>query len=411
MSFLLILSIILLAFSVFSSILLIAKGDNKNGQMRFLGGALLIYSLFFLTYGLWFEFKLILKYPHLLRSFSPVLFLAGPFFYFSIRNLVYGKSGFQKLDWIHFLPALIHFLELMPLYLLPKSEKLQIANKVLSEEGGLNLYANGFIGGIWVDVIRLILIVGYFIYSIYLVFKVNPVLLEQWKQEKFKNWVYGTLVFFGIIQFFYLVQYIHAIQFFFTGVSSPGLRAFLVMLMLLCILIFNIYIFLKWNLSLEIPEPVPVVQLAQGAIVIRDQAPSIQKFQVRSDSGGEEPKFNEHESKAKLKKLFEEDQLFLKQGLLVTDISKELGIPARYLPEILDRVYGKGFKDLVNYYRVRYAKEKIESGYLDVFTLESLGREAGFSSRTTFFYVFKKELNLSPSDFWKRFQKGLTHED
>lgn len=411
MSFLLIPGIILLAFSSFSSILLIAKGDNKTYQMKFLGATLLIYSLFFLTYGLWFEFELVLKYPHVLRSFSPFMFLAGPLFFISIRNIVYGKSGFEKRDWIHFLPALIHFIELMPLYALPISEKLLIAGKVISEEGGLNLYAQGLIPGVWVDLTRLILNVSYFLYSIYLVLKVNPILLEQWRHEKFKNWVYGTLVFFGMIHLFFLSQYIHNIQFFFTGVSFPGLRIILIILMLLTMLTYNFYNFFKWDLVMEPSGGKPIDVKKESAEVIRDLTFSEQKLQTSMELSGEDTEFNEPIFREKLTRILEEDQIFLKQGLLVTDFSRELGISSRTLPEALDKIYGKGFKDLINQYRVRYAKEKIESGYLDTFTLDSLGKEAGFNSRTTFFYAFKKELNLSPSDFWKQFQEGPIHED
>ncbi|WP_111672814.1 helix-turn-helix domain-containing protein [Algoriphagus litoralis] len=411
MSFFLIPSIILLAFSAFSSILLIAKGDNKTCQMRFFGGTLLIYSLFFLTYGLWFEFELVLKYPHVLRSFSPVLFLAGPFFYFSIRNLVHGKTGFGKKDWMHFLPAIVHFVELIPLYSLPLAEKLQIADKVLSEEGGLSLYSNGLIPGIWVDLFRLALIIIYFSYSMYLVFTVNPMLLKQLKQEKFKNWVFGALVFFGVIQFFYLVQYVHNVQYFFTGVSFPELRTFLVLLMLLSILVFNLYNFMKLELNLELAVQMPIVGIKQSALTLGNHHMPVQSFQIHLEAEEEESKFNERELKEKLTKLLDEDQIFLKPGLLVSEFSRELGITPRCLPEILEKIYGKGFKDLINQYRVSYAKEKIESGYLDVFTLESLGKVAGFNSRTTFFNAFKKELNVSPSDFWKRYQEGPIQED
>jgi AraC-like DNA-binding protein len=45
---------------------------------------------------------------------------------------------------------------------------------------------------------------------------------------------------------------------------------------------------------------------------------------------------------------------------------------------------------------------------LEKFTLDSLGNEAGFSSRTTFFNVFKKEMLINPSDYWKKFQEGIS---
>ncbi len=80
----------------------------------------------------------------------------------------------------------------------------------------------------------------------------------------------------------------------------------------------------------------------------------------------------------------------------------------RVLGAACKRCAGKTTRELINFHRVKYAKEKITSGYLDQYTLDALGKEAGFSSRTTFFNAFKKELGQSPTAFWTDFQKGDT---
>jgi AraC-like DNA-binding protein len=106
--------------------------------------------------------------------------------------------------------------------------------------------------------------------------------------------------------------------------------------------------------------------------------------------------------KAKLARLFEEELIFREKELTVSDLAKLLKISVRHLPEILHQVYGKSFKDLVNHYRNQLAKEKIENGYLASFTLESLAEEVGYNSRITFYNAFKKEFQVSPSEFWDK---------
>ncbi|HSF55287.1 MAG TPA: helix-turn-helix domain-containing protein [Algoriphagus sp.] len=111
--------------------------------------------------------------------------------------------------------------------------------------------------------------------------------------------------------------------------------------------------------------------------------------------------FDEQELTQKIYQLLVLEKIYLQQGLTVGEFAKKLGVQARIVTQIFDKLYGHTFKELTNMYRVEYAKERIEEGYLDLYTLEALGHEAGFSSRTTFFNVFKKEIGTCPSEYWK----------
>ncbi|RAI92294.1 helix-turn-helix domain-containing protein [Algoriphagus yeomjeoni] len=105
-------------------------------------------------------------------------------------------------------------------------------------------------------------------------------------------------------------------------------------------------------------------------------------------------------------KLFEKEQIFKVQNLTVGNLSKKLGISVRELPKYFKYFFETDFKSFLNDYRVCLAKEMIEEGYLDVYTLEALGGWCGFSSRTTFFNAFKKKYYKSPRDFWRAFQEN-----
>jgi len=330
-------SIIVLSVSILSSLLLILKGDNKTFQMKFLGGTLLIYSLIFLIRLVLFEHGLILQYPHLLMVLSPVIFLTGPLFYLSIRNIVFGFVGLKKKDFLHLLPAILHVLELIPLYALSASDKLLIANKMLAERGGLNIYTSGIVPFVWVHMVRLGLIVGYFTYSVYLVWQSNRVLDSKLKQKEFKNWLYLTFIFFGILYLFFILQYIHSLQFFITGIYIPGLRIFFLIFLLLCISVYNIYSFLSWELSYKPLGTVNIIgnQAVSPPIKTASSLPKKSAAPDSFDIG--ESELTELEMKERLTKLLEEDQIFLIQGLLVIDFAKKLGISSRYLPGVLDR--------------------------------------------------------------------------
>lgn len=100
--------------------------------------------------------------------------------------------------------------------------------------------------------------------------------------------------------------------------------------------------------------------------------------------------------------LFGEEKIYQNHGLNVGEFADRLGVKPRVVTQVLEKLSGTTFKELTNLYRIRFAVEKIEEGYLEKYTLEALGKEAGFNSRITFFNVFKKEIGMCPREYWKK---------
>jgi AraC-like DNA-binding protein len=100
--------------------------------------------------------------------------------------------------------------------------------------------------------------------------------------------------------------------------------------------------------------------------------------------------------------LFGEEKIYQNHGLNVGEFADRLGVKPRVVTQVLDKLSGTTFKELTNLYRIKYAVAKIEEGYLEKYTLEALGKEAGFNSRITFFNVFKKEMGICPREYWKK---------
>ncbi|MDP3198633.1 MAG: helix-turn-helix domain-containing protein [Algoriphagus sp.] len=157
-----------------------------------------------------------------------------------------------------------------------------------------------------------------------------------------------------------------------------------------------IYFFLTERENTTYSEP-ELIQLESNEGVDKFEKTTKQK----SDDVLEQ--FDELELTQKIYQLLVIEEIYLQHGLTVGEFAKKLGVQARIVTQILDNLYGHSFKELTNMYRIEYAKERIEEGFLDSYTLEALGQEAGFSSRTTFFNVFKKEIGICPSEYWKKY--------
>jgi AraC-like DNA-binding protein len=114
-------------------------------------------------------------------------------------------------------------------------------------------------------------------------------------------------------------------------------------------------------------------------------------------------KVNEGEAKtivAKLQKVMDEKELFRNPNLKVGDLASEINIPSHQLSRILNDSLQKNFTVFVNEYRVNAACKMLS--YQTNFTIEAVGDEVGFNSKSTFFAAFKKIKGLTPNAYIRK---------
>ena len=96
----------------------------------------------------------------------------------------------------------------------------------------------------------------------------------------------------------------------------------------------------------------------------------------------------------------ESSKPFLKPGYSINDLSKETGIPLHHLTALLNKGYNERFNDFINKLRLDYMVKFFKPEW-ERLTLEGIGREVVFNSRTTFYNTIKKNTGLSPSAFFE----------
>jgi len=79
------------------------------------------------------------------------------------------------------------------------------------------------------------------------------------------------------------------------------------------------------------------------------------------------------------------------------DLSKEMNIAAHQLSQFLNSNLGKNFTSYVNELRINEACSIIKSN--DKLTLEAIGYDVGFNSKSTFFAAFKKHTGTTPLNY------------
>lgn len=412
----LLLIIILLSVATINSLLLIVKPERSVINNKMLGWSLLFYNVFLLVYFVWFEAGYIIDAPHMFRSVSPLMYLSAPFFYFYIRNSIQGTKGLRNHDWIHFVPAFIHFFELMPFYLESREVKLAIVQQVVDNPFMINRLGYGLIPMAVHYPIRSFIQLCYLSASIYMVINLKPNLLFELGWKKLSNWLYISLLLMGIV----IVA--HAAYSFFEMLKNFGLLdwsnliAVFSRLALFGILLLNLYINFNPDLVFAYKEQEKEFQIDEVTIIEQQKTEVIEEEDMNLDEEVIDKLSSISELdlltvKMRIEHLIVKEQCFLQKGINLTQFSQKLGISSKLVSQVLRRYFEKGFNELINCYRDRYAIAEIQNGYLDDYTIDSLSEKAGFNSRITFFNAFKKEVGCSPNEYWKKFLNGQIEEE
>ncbi|KAA2244840.1 AraC family transcriptional regulator [Chitinophaga agrisoli] len=114
-------------------------------------------------------------------------------------------------------------------------------------------------------------------------------------------------------------------------------------------------------------------------------------------------KLNEDEAQkivAKLQMVMSGKALFRNPNLKIGDLAHEIDVPGHQLSRVLNDSLGKNFTLFVNEYRVNAACKLLSSR--TNFTIEAIGDEVGFNSKSTFFAAFKKIKGLTPNAYMRK---------
>jgi len=384
MTFSIFIYIFVTIFFVMTSLMLIIKGNNKPYQIKLIGLLCMIYSLFFLTRILWIDLELILTYPNFLGIFSPLLFLPSPLFFIIIRNIFLKQNGILKNDIYHFFPAVIHFLDLIPFFIKTSIEKFFIAEFIIKNPYDIHFVIQGFIPGYFVYFTRVLLFLLYLGLSLYYV--ISASIIKDRKKFIPENWVYFSILFLFFLKIALLFQFFNIAQFYFTGSIYVLVGEVIGISIVFVVLVYTFYNYYRLNLSSPANQLYVTHKFVEKSTTVDPVNGSVD---IDLDLN------------QKLKSLFEIDKIFLQSNITAIDLANLLNIRTRDLPILIQDTYNCSYRELINKFRIDYAKSEIENYYLDKRTIESLASDSGFNSRITFFNAFKKQTGVSPSDYMK----------
>lgn len=135
--------------------------------------------------------------------------------------------------------------------------------------------------------------------------------------------------------------------------------------------------------------------LRQSEIFNSEQVPPV-KYKT---SGLTSEKSNE--IKTQLLSLLDDEKIYLKEGLTVSDLSSLLNVTNVYLSQVINERFNLSFYNLIAKYRSEEAARRLKADQYKHHTLSSIGFDVGFGSKSTFNSAFKKYIGVTPSEYRK----------
>lgn len=324
---------------------------------------------------------LTLRYPALIAATYPLILCIGPLYFFYCRNLLDRRYGLDSKAVLHFIPAVLVLLLMLPFYTLPTSEKLRFIEMVV---GGNNI--NIPTGQLAFMTLHVLQTVAY-IFASYKLIRKKGEELKDFSSDvvvvKKLEWLNAFNLGFSI----YLLLYL-ALVIVLTVIDSYQIQVDYVLLLITSCSIYAIgYAAIQ---SPEIFQVLPDAPLQQPLTDVepKDSLPRAGDRHV--------------ELKEKLLLFMESNKPYLKSDLKISELAQMLSVPPYQLSQVINDEFLVSFYDFVNKYRVEEAKKLLIEDSRN-YKILAIGFEVGFNSKATFNRVFKKFTDLTPSDFKEQF--------
>lgn len=98
------------------------------------------------------------------------------------------------------------------------------------------------------------------------------------------------------------------------------------------------------------------------------------------------------------RRLFMEEKLYLRQGLVTDDVVAMLGTNRTYFTRMMRAEFKMSFNEFITSERIAYSKQLLTASDK---TMEDIAMESGFANASSYCRVFKRLTNLSP-DQWRK---------
>jgi len=332
----------------------------------------------------------------MLVHFTPLYLLLGPLFYFYIRGLLTDDHRLTKFDWIHFIPAILFFINIQPYFLNGWAYKLQYAENVIKDVNNFINIDYIFLPPKFSFLTRPIFAIVYVIASIILIYK--RTIKESYLTDQVKlifRWIVllvttSVILYLGFLLFSVLSILINS----FTLAENKGF--IFLYATVIGLLILNLSLLFFPNILYGLPQ-------FDYVIVTKKNREGQHRLGIVEDVKKQSKSFEISSEKLDLLKLkidrYIENKPYLNPDFNLTMMSSDINIPVHHLSYYFNEHLNIGFNTWKNNFKIDHVITLINDGSGEILTLDALAKQAGFGSRTSFFNSFKQKMGVTPSEY------------
>lgn len=363
---------------VFSYLLLKRGLDENQKHSLWLAAFILLGSLyicpFMLGYAGWYsedgyrEFMFFVPFQQ--------LFLIGPVFFFYIKTLLNKDFKLSRLDFIHFLPAIIYMIYSIIVF---------IGDMLVFDT--FYFYADFRDKDLdfWYQMTGLISMLYYLINSFFYYKNYRKISVQEvsFADEIAFKWIKYFTIAFGLVLLLRVLFFILNPEWGEFGSKYWYYLCFSILLMYISITGYSNTVKTSMRFDaddLEKLEPIT----AEKNIELKNEP---------------ENTFAIDEWNNKITKLFEKENIYENPNLTLSQIATLLNTNRNIISKVINQKFRMNFNDFVNKKRAEAVIQKLQNGEHLKNTLLSIAMDCGFNSKTTFNRAFKKHTTLTPKQY------------
>lgn len=373
-------------FSIITSAIIALYNWRINPNALLLTGIFGVFSTYGLTHYFTVYHRDVFWTAIFYGNLSPLWYLPGPMLYLYTRNTLTDKGLFSsKKDLLHLIPFFIQAINLAPYIFSTFDYKLETARLILNDINNVRTAGSGFFIPPSISFLtRPILVILYTCISAALLIsykKKTKNRLENNKQNLLVfNWLLTLNLVTGIVAAGFLYLTIRLYNASVTRVIMESEPTYFISGLAFALLPLALIVFFP-----QVLYGMPVVsnakKVAKITIPLADSSdPLAETAQIIVD-------------------YIKEEKPYLYPEFDIEDISEKLDIPKHHIIYCFTIILQKKFTAYRAMVRVEHAKALLDTGTADSLSIDGIGSQSGFSSRSSFYASFKAETGMTPSQY------------
>ena len=401
--------------TLFLAVILLFHNHRTHPGSVWISGSLVIISLLNITHYLSFTgvsvFWLALTFNHL----TPIYYLLGPFLFFYVRATLSDRVGLSRRDAWHFLPFLLHVVGMLPYLIKPWSYKVWVAGEMIRDVHNMVLIPDLSLFPVEANVtLRPLSWLSYTVFSLYLLWRFSRNYPAQ-RRIRFEaaRPILGFMAAFLVVCLMTELSYTAlTIEYFvkfdlqtpefvstpWTRITSAGIAIIPFILLLFPQILYGIP---KWR---ETPE---LETLKAASVPETEETSHIYEINPVEDTPVSGQTLEDASTKfrdlaERIPAYIGTHQLYLDPDFNLDDLADHMKVPKHHLYYCFKDILNTRFTRMRSEFRVRHAQGLIDRGETERKTLEAIGMESGFSSRSAFLVAFREITGMSPLEYLRR---------